>query len=115
MIIMGSSDPEKVVPALERLLEMKPDCIICTDDSVCTTVLNRLSVLRIRIPQDIRVASFYNSSTLDNYKPSVTSLEFDASEAGSLAVKVLLDVINGREVDHRTLLGYRIIERGSTE
>ena len=115
MIIMGSSDPEKVVPALERLLEMKPDCIICTDDSVCTTVLNRLSVLRLRIPQDIRVASFYNSSTLDNYKPSVTSLEFDASEAGSLAVKVLLDVINGREVDHRTLLGYRIIERGSTE
>ena len=115
MIITGSSDPGRVIPALEKILKMQPDCIVCTDDSVCYTVLNRLAVLHIRIPADIKVASFYNSTTLDNHKPSVTSLDFDAFEAGMLSFNVLFDMINGKAVNNRTLLDYRVIERESTE
>ncbi len=114
LIITGSSEPAKVTAALDKLLKKHPDCIVCTDDSVCTTVLNRLSVLGIAIPEDIGVASFYNSTTLDNNRPSVTSLEFDASEAGNLACSALLDMIGGKNVGERTLLGYNIIEREST-
>ncbi|MBR4831159.1 MAG: substrate-binding domain-containing protein, partial [Butyrivibrio sp.] len=104
----------KVAAALDRLLKKNPDCIVCTDDSVCTTVLNRLAALGISIPKDMGVASFYNSTTLDNHRPSVTSLEFDAAETGTLAFDVLIDRIGGKDVKERTLLGYNIMEREST-
>ncbi len=114
LILTGSSEPAKVSAALDRLLKKHPDCIVCTDDSVCTTVLNRLAALGVSIPEDIGVASFYNSTTLDNHRPSVTSLEFDASEAGMLAFDVLLGRIDGSPVKELTLLGYNIMEREST-
>lgn len=114
LVITGSSEPAKVIAALDKLLKKHPDCIVCTDDSVCTTVLNRLAALGVSIPQDIGVASFYNSTTLDNHRPSVTSLEFDAVEAGTIAFEVLMDRIDGKDVKERTLLGYNIMEREST-
>lgn len=114
LIITGSSEAEKVEQAVDTIMNYGADCIVCTDDSVCNVVLNRLLALRVEIPKDIKVASFYNSSTLDHYKPSVTSLEFDAIEAGRLSCKILLGHINNIEVEKKTLLGYDVIMREST-
>lgn len=108
IIITGSSEAENVIAALDVILKKHADCIVCTDDSVCNTVITRLMSLGISIPGEMKVASFYNSSILDNYKPSITSLEFDASEAGVISCKTLLDLVNGGETGTMTLLGYKL-------
>lgn len=69
----------------------------------------------MRVPGQVKVASCYDSEVLEDYTPSITSIRFDAIELGSVACKVLLDLIQGNRVDIRTLLGYEIIFRDSTK
>lgn len=114
LVITGSSEAAAVAEALDILLQKKPDCIVCTDDSVCITVLNRLMALQIPIPAQMKVASFYNSSTLDNFRPSITSLEFDAAEAGRISCNTLISLIDGAKPEVGTLLGYEVMMREST-
>lgn len=103
---------EKVV---EELLEKQIECVICMDDSICTHVLNKLRKEKIRVPADIRVASFYNSTLLENNIPAITSLNFDVKEMGRVTCKTLFDCIDGKVVQGRTLLGYEVSMKESTQ
>ena len=85
------------------------------DDSICSQVLRKLREEHIKIPKDIKVASFYNSSVLENSIPSITSLSFDAKELGMAACKNLLGQIAGTEVPNKTLLPYEVVLKESTQ
>ncbi|NLL79910.1 MAG: LacI family transcriptional regulator [Clostridiales bacterium] len=100
---------------VEELLAKKCECIIGMDDSVCNYVLNKLKKEKVKVPQDIKVASFYNSSMLENNVPSITSLEFDVLELGMMTCRTLLDLIDGKAVRERTLLGYEVSLKESTK
>ena len=102
---------EKVV---EELLSKDVDCIVCMDDSICMHALNKLKKENISVPDDIMVASFYNSVFLESYSPSVSTLAFDAVALGREACRTLVDYIDGKEVPQKTLLGYDIILKEST-
>ena len=68
-------------------MKQKAECILCMDDGICQNVLNILDKKGIKVPTDVRVASFYNSSLLNNYQPAITSLQFDPRELGMVACK----------------------------
>lgn len=99
--------------ALNMALEKKTDCILCMDDAICSQVLRKLREDNIKVPEDIKIASFYNSSVLENNVPSITSLSFDAKELGMVACKNLLSLIDGEEVNMRTLLPYEVVLKKS--
>ncbi len=103
---------EKIV---EELIDHQVECVICMDDSLCTYVLNKLRKEKLRVPADIKVASFYNSSLLETNIPSITSLNFDVKEMGMITCKTLLDCIDGKTVQGRTLLGYEVSMKESTQ
>ncbi|MBQ7359015.1 MAG: LacI family DNA-binding transcriptional regulator [Lachnospiraceae bacterium] len=103
---------EKVV---EEMVERQVECVICMDDSICTHVLNKLRKEKIRVPGDIKVASFYNSSLLESNIPSITSLNFDVKELGMITCRTLLDRMEGKTVQRRTLLGYEVSMKESTQ
>ena len=69
----------------------------------------------MRIPEEMRVASFHNSKTLDSYPVTVTSLKFDNTEIGRVASDVLIDMLNGKEVSGKTLLDYEVVLKESTK
>lgn len=98
-----------------ELISRQTDCIICMDDSICSHVLNKLRQENISVPKDIKIASFYNSSLLENNQPSITSLQFDVHQLGRITCKTLLDYIDGKEIQGRTLLGYEVILKESTK
>ena len=100
---------------VEELIRKKADCILCMDDNICTFVLNKLKKEKIKVPNDILVASFYNSSLLENNDPSITSLQFNVKELGNVSCKILLDHIKGKSVPNRTLLGYEVSMKESTQ
>lgn len=100
---------------VEKLLDCRVDCIVCLDDAVCIHVLNKLQKENIRVPKEVKVASFYYSSILENNFPSITSLYFDAKELGNVACKTLLELIEGNQVNMRTLLGYEVVLKESTK
>lgn len=103
---------EKVI---EDILKQRVECIMCMDDNVCLNVLNKLRKERVNIPQDIRIASFYNSSVLDSYYPPISCLEFDMKELGMTAAKMLFDVLEGNATSEKIVLGYRVILKDSTK
>lgn len=113
--IYENADEENLDYIVERVLKTDTECILCMDDTICLKVLDILKKCNLEVPDDIRIASFYNSTVLERNTPSITSLSFDARELGRVACKTLLSVINGDVVPERSLLGYEISIKESTK
>ncbi len=100
---------------VDSLLDKDIDCILCQDDDICNTVLLELRQKGVDVPERMRVASCHNSKILDNYPVSVTSLRFDNAEIGRAACRVLLDMLEGKKVPHKTELDYEVVLKESTK
>lgn len=101
--------------AVEELMRKKADCLLCTDDAICLYVLNKLNKENIEVPHTVKIGSFYNSNLLENHIPAISSINFDACELGRNAGKILIDYMEGKEVDTNNLLGYEIRLKESTK
>jgi len=101
--------------AVKRAIAESVDCILCMDDVVCSRVLKTIREERASVPEDVRVASFYNSAILENNVPAVTALSFDAKELGMVACRTVLDLIEGLEAAENTLLPYEVVLKASTK
>ena len=84
-------------------------------DSIAGEVMSRCRDEHVKIPEDIKVASFYNSSLLDSAVPSVTSLNFNDRNLGAEAVRSLLAIIDGEDVQSKMLRNYEVILKESTK
>lgn len=115
LVFMNLESRSMMNSALEEALEKSADCILCMDDAICIQVLRKLRADHISVPEDVRVASFYNSSILENNLPAITSLSFDARELGMEACRNLLAQIEGEKVPEKTLLSYKVELKESTE
>lgn len=109
--VRGSLEVENI---LEELLQQHVDGVVCMDDLLAATVISVCRKRGIRIPQDLRIASFYNSSILDNTVPAVTSILFNDGMLGQTAAKTLLKLIEGENPGNQMLKNYQIILREST-
>ena len=107
--------PVKIANALEKVLRAGVDGIVCMDDFTCVLAVGYLREKGIRVPQQVRLASLYDSTQLEYNIPPVTSLRFEAKELGRSACTLLLDVLEGRVARSRILPGYQVILRESTK
>ena len=107
-IILGIDDGGRVDEIVEELLREQTECIVSMDDFLCSCVLNALRLRQVAIPEQIQAASFYDSPMLENRLPSVTSVRFDVEELGGKACELLLRMLDGEDVERRTLLGYEV-------
>jgi DNA-binding LacI/PurR family transcriptional regulator len=115
LIYMDAMDGLAVENAVEGMLRKGVECIICMDDAICTYVLKKLRLTKIKVPKEVKVASFYSSTILENNIPSVTTLKFDVRQLGAVTCQTLLDHMAGKSVPCRTLLGYEVIWQESTQ
>ena len=115
LIFLDLEDDRAIEEVTGKLIQRKAECIICMDDFICTNVLSLLAREQIRVPEDVKVASFYNSILLGSSQSAITSLQFDAAEMGKVSFNTLLALIDKRETAQRTLLGYEVIVRESTK
>lgn len=79
---MGVTNDLQVSKAVEELLAAGCECIVSGDDTICRLVMTDLARRRMRVPEDVKIASFYNSVLLEQSATPVTSLRFDARELG---------------------------------
>lgn len=115
LIYLGTNNPVMLEQRVEDILQKGADCIVSMDDALCGNVLKKLRAEHVHVPEDMKVASFYNSTVLENHVPSITSLSFDEKELGMVACRNLMDRIEGREIREVTTLGYQVILRESTK
>lgn len=115
LVFTDCSSPVFIEQALHNILQHKAECIVCTDDVICASVLSQLREEGYSVPGDIKVASFYDSLHLETNNPPVTAIGIDIKELGTVAGKRLIEMINGKEAAHKTILDYEIHLRRSTQ
>lgn len=115
LIHSGIESEEQRVDALEAVLEHQPDCLLCCDDNLAFCILKDLQQRGISVPQQLRIASLYDSEILADVAPPVSAVQFDAAALGAAACRMLLDSLLGKEVVTKQMQGYQVILRESTK
>lgn len=115
LVHSGVESAGQTLDALEAALEQKADCILCGDDEIAFEVMGELRTRHILVPNDLRVASLYDSSMLASITPSVSAVQYDAEQLGKTACRMLLDRLAGKEIVMRQLEGHQVILRDSTK
>lgn len=115
LVFMDVDSYAKVSVALDQILASGADGIVCMDDIITNMLLGCLRERDVKIPQKLRVASFYDSSLLEYCIPAITSLHFNTRSLGMNACLLLLDLL-GERVDGEAMpLNYQVILRESTK
>ncbi len=112
---VGNPQVEMLDAIISDMISKKVECIVCGDDVVCTRMVSRLQADGYRIPRDIAVASFYNSSNLKCFTPQVTAVNISAREMGNMIGKQMIYYLRGREYEKRVIMDYEILLRRSTD
>lgn len=115
LIFTGLDNDILVERATADAIGMGAECLICADDVICAGALRKIEKTEYCIPEDVKVASFYDNRNLRDYQISVTAIHFDAEELGSVACRVLLDMLDNRGMENKTELGYQVVLRETTK
>ena len=81
-----------------------PEAIICANDTMAITIADILMSKGIRVPEDVIITGYDCSLEGQVHKPKITSVRTRCKEMGEGASRILLDIINGEEVEQATYL-----------
>lgn len=115
MMLSDMETPEQMLDGLEAILEQKPECLLCGDDSTAYFALKELKNRGIRVPEDLRLASLYDSQILRDTQPTISAVHYDAVALATAACRMLLDVLSGKDVTSKIVQGHQVVLRESTK
>jgi len=104
--------------AIQRFTEnnKKFDGIVCASDEIAMGVINALREKGIKVPEDVTVIGFNNNILGEIFYPKLTTISQPSYDMGSVAVRMLIKILNKRELDNPNyVLNYEIIKRESTK
>jgi DNA-binding LacI/PurR family transcriptional regulator len=85
--------------ALSGPVAERPTALICANDLMAIGALSYCRRAGLRVPQDISVVGFDDLPLVSLLTPSLTTVRQPARELGKEAVKLLLSLVDGVEVD----------------
>lgn len=92
-----------------------PDAIICSNDQTAAKLIQTLSGLRIRLPQDLRVAGFDDVRYATLLSVPLTTIHQPCREIGRAAVLAMQERIrHPNRTPHEILLPFKLIVRDSS-
>lgn len=80
-------------------LPERPEAIICANDYMAIALMIELKKRGIRIPEDIAVSGYDGTPEGKAYLPQLTTVTRERGEIARRAMKLLVDMINGKPVD----------------
>jgi len=115
LVFTDVDSPLLAARVTDSILMRHANCIIGTDDSLTVQIKDKLDEEDVYIPEDMRLASFYDSQLLAGSKTGITCIKFDVEQLGREACRVLLRRIRGEDVPRVTQLTYEVSLRESTK
>lgn len=112
-VFWGVDNKKKIDKILPEILKDNPQCLVCMDDKICVFVLKWLKQNEYEIPSDIQLISFYDNQVLENNTPPITALNVNIASFAKEASKVLVGLMEGKDVRKKTSVGYEIKIRES--
>ncbi|MBR1797388.1 MAG: LacI family DNA-binding transcriptional regulator [Clostridiales bacterium] len=115
IVYMNADSKPVVVRSVNDAVNKQVDCIVCTDDMITVYALDEIRKIGLKVPDDIKVASFYNSAVLETYQPAITTLDYDPKQLGAEACTSLFSLMNGEDIPKKKLLHYDVTLKRSTQ
>lgn len=113
-VITGCIDPAQTAHAVAEYCRSHPvDAILSRSDKVACIAMQAVMDIGLRVPQDIAVVGFDNSSLSQYMRPTMTSIEIQRDPIGKAAVDMLDQMLNGGEVPAPQEFHTRLIRRES--
>ena len=101
--------------AMQRLLELYPDVdsVVCSLDIIACGAMQAIAASGRRVPEDIAVIGTDNSVYCEISSPQLTSVNTMVFESGVMIAHKLVDCLEGRGTNRRTMLFTAIVPRES--
>lgn len=101
--------------AMGRMLAAYPDVdgVICSVDIMACGAMQAIGKSGRRVPEDIAVIGTDNSVYCETCSPQLTSLNTMIFESGMMIAHKLVDCLEGRGTNQKTMLFTSIVSRGS--
>lgn len=101
---------------LKRLLQRPepPQLVFCSSDTVAMGVLAQATELGLRVPQDIAVLGFGDTTNSRFAQPALSTISVNAAVMGREVAQALLRRFDGDTQTTRFDSGFSLIERAST-
>lgn len=109
---------ENDVHSIVSLLEKRelPEVFVCANDSNAFILLNALTLMNIKVPDQIAITGFDDTPLCDKTIPKLTTVQVQKELMGEIAVNKLIDRIHRENnVQMTQLLSTKIIERDSVK
>jgi LacI family transcriptional regulator len=110
--------PEDVPHILNGLLmgrKRQVDALLFATNAISVAALKYLNSLRIKVPEELGVVCFDENEAYDFFYSPVTYVKQDMNGIGQNAIRVLMDIIEGKEVRSPTLtIPAAVIQRASS-
>lgn len=115
-IITNCSSEEELSEKLRRHIEagIPVDAVFGRNDRIACIGMQTLLRMGIKIPQEVAVVGYDNSSLSRYTTPTLTTVEMQREEVGKAAIEMLYQMINKNITPTPKSFGTRIIVRQST-
>jgi LacI family transcriptional regulator len=116
LIRAGEYQPESAEESARQLLATpnRPTAVFAANDVSAIQTINVGRSLGLRVPDDLSVIGFDNVPESALTDPPLTTIDQSIQEMGFRAVKLLIDLINGKgDVATHIMLPTRLVVRGS--
>lgn len=116
LLVLGDATATGGFAATEQLLDLRepPTAIFCANDRMAMGAYDAIKERGLRIPTDIAVVGFDNQELIAGYlRPSLTTVALPFEEMGSLGVRTLSALNQGRSVSPVQTVDCPLLERSS--
>ena len=115
LVIEANFDAASGRRAMSRLLHRNDlTAVFAASDVVAFGAMAAIREAGLRVPEDIAVVGFDDIPLAAYFDPPLTTVHLPAHDLGRAAGVALLDRINGRDVETRTVLPTALVVRSST-
>ncbi|PGZ93966.1 LacI family transcriptional regulator [Bacillus sp. AFS029533] len=93
----------------------KPSIIVCATDNIALGVLKAASLKGLRIPEDLSITGFGGYDVTEVIHPGLTTIKYFYKDAGQVAARNIVKLVNGEDVNKVTHSKFKLIERESVD
>ena len=95
-------------------LSNPPDTVFTMSDEILTGTMRAIQKLKLSIPNEIGIISICNDHFIPRlFEPEITYVETSGAELGKLALKRMMDHLNGKTFIQELILPSRLVDGGS--
>jgi LacI family gluconate utilization system Gnt-I transcriptional repressor len=97
-----------------RRLEQLPDVVVCGSDYLAQGLIVEAQAAGLRVPDDLAVMGFGNSSLAGDMRPTITTVDVDGTRIAREAIAAIRSHSAGQVPTERSIdVGFRLISRES--